>query len=281
MTSRDTFDAYAAIDAVNWSSLKEMRTSPKHYKAALNKPRKDTKAMLFGRAAHCAALEPDEFPRRFVLWDGGIRRGADWEQFRMANRGRQILDADDYQAALAVRDEVRSHRAAVPYLAAGEAERTLTWTDAETGLACKGRLDWISTSRPAIVDLKTARSIDERICQRVMLDLGYHIQLGGAYRSGLIATRPETPPDLPCVLIWVESAPPHDVAVRPLDENAAWNGEQEWTRLLKLLVECRRTGKWPGRFPDEGAIDLPAWFYTSDGAGAATVPDPDFMEEAA
>ena len=42
------FETYAAVPAVNWSSLKELRKSALHYKHALEDSKKETPALLLG-----------------------------------------------------------------------------------------------------------------------------------------------------------------------------------------------------------------------------------------
>jgi len=51
------FATYSKLEAVNWSSLKEMRRSPRHYQHRLTAPREDTKAMALGRATHTATRQ--------------------------------------------------------------------------------------------------------------------------------------------------------------------------------------------------------------------------------
>lgn len=260
------FAAYAAIDAVNFSSLKVMATSAKAYRDALEAPREDTPAMAMGRAVHCAVLEPDEFPLRYALRPDGIDRRtkdgkAAWEAFVAANAGRDVLDADEYRRALAIRDAVRGHGPAAARLATGRAEQVIQWTDAETGVACKARADFISTvGRGAIVDLKTTSKLNPRMWPSEVARRFYHAQLAfyidGAHAAGLGA--------LDAVIIGVESARPYDCGVWTLDEDSLYCGQQTYREWLARLVECRRTNVWPGLYPQEEPLRLPAWAFGDD-----------------
>ncbi len=64
-----SFDDYRAIPAVNWSSLKHMAASAKHYRHALTNDRPDTPAMEMGRAAHCAVVGDHAEERAYALAD--------------------------------------------------------------------------------------------------------------------------------------------------------------------------------------------------------------------
>ena len=256
--------AYFKLPAVNASSLKHMAVSPKHYAHALTHPKPDTPAMAKGRAIHCACLEPDEFPRRYWVWRGS-RTTADWREFKATvPDGVEVLTGDEYDDVLATRDAVRSHPVAARYLRRGEAEKVLEWTDKETRLRCKARLDWVTPlgrSRYArvIVDLKTSRDISEHSFERTTHDLLYHVS-AAHYVAGMEATSRARKP-YRFVFVAVESSAPHDVRVGEISEDALYAGEQERRRLLELVASCTRSGKWPGRFPKETTFELPGWYY--------------------
>lgn len=248
---------YAAIDAVNWSTLKHMRRSPLHYRHAVDSPRADTTRFALGRAAHTAVLEPDRFLLDYACYKGTIRRGKDWDAFKVQHSTETILKVGEYKTCLAIRDAVRSHPAAMSYLAAGIPEHSVAWTDADTGLACKGRMDWVSATRPAIVDIKTTSDVDEHrfgaLCARML----YHAQLA-FYADGYYASNAER---LPVVIIAVEVTAPHDVAVYELDEDAIYAGSEIYRELLVKVASCRAAGSWPGRHQDQATLRLPAWAF--------------------
>ena len=250
------FDEYAAIDAVNWSTLSAMRDSPLHYQHRIAQPRRDTDALRAGRAAHTAVLEPDRFALDCAVYQESKSKGEGarlrWAAFQAANAGRTILDAEEYANCCAIRDAVRSHRVAQRYIATGRAEVSLVWTDPETKLRCKGRIDWLCD---AIVDLKTARTIDGRQFFAAAARYGYHVQLAH-YAAGYQAITGNCPP---VKMIAVESAEPYDVAVFDLGAETLDAGAEEAKDLLHRVATSRRTGEWHGRYPDEEPFRLPAW----------------------
>jgi hypothetical protein len=254
-----TFAEYLKIDAVNASSLKEMRRSPLHYAHRKANPREDTARLAMGRATHTAVFEPDRFALDFAVFMGERRAGKEWAAFCETHPNQTILKEPEYATCLAMRDAVRSHPVAGPALAPpGEAEKVLVWTDAETGLRCKARLDWW---RPGLLaDLKTTADIDRDRFAATSYRLGYHMQLA-FYRAGLIANGLDAPNPR---IIAVEAAAPHDVAVFPLEDDALYAGEIEVADLLARVAAGKFSGKWPGRYPEETPLPLPAWALRGD-----------------
>lgn len=255
-------DEYAELPGVNWSALRHLwRGSPLHYHHRLTHPEPPTAAMLAGRAAHLAMLEPDRLPLECVVWTEGDRRGKAWLDFKAANEGKLILKTEEYQRALSLRDAVRGNRDAMDYLRDAETEKTITWTDAETRLGCKARVDAWNPSHvdgPAVVDLKTMRSIDKRAVQNQVAALGIHLQLAH-YRAGLMAS--QRVPFVRVVIVAVEQEPPHDCAVFLPEPSEIQLAAEEVTGLLVRLRHHLATNTWPGRFGEPQPLPLPPWVY--------------------
>jgi hypothetical protein len=251
-----TFDEYSAIDAVNWSSLKEMSKSALHYQNRLMMPRTDTAAMLLGRAVHSAVLEPDRFPLELAVWDQGDRRGNAWLAFKDANSGRDILKADEYETCLAIRDAVHAHSVASGILR-GESEVTITWTDAETGIACKARVDHMNEH--GICDLKTTADLDPHAFESTCARLEYYGQLAFYNEGTGFASSPR--------IIAVESGAPHDVVVYHLSDDALNAGRQLVRDHLYHLAGCIKSGIWPGRSSAEQELTIPSYLLPEEATG--------------
>lgn len=260
------FADYKALDEVNWSTLKEMRQSPLHYRYRVEHPREDSTRLALGRAAHTAVFEPDRFLVEYACYKGAIRRGKKWDAFKEQHAGETILKLDEYQLCLAIRDAVRSNADAMKYLAAGIGEQTIRWKHAGTGIACKGRVDWVSKSSPAVVDFKTTSTIETAKFGAQVARMGYHAQLAW-YRDGIAYSGGEI---LPAVIIAAEVNPPHDVGVFVLDEDALYAGAEEYGELLHLLADCRKANRWPGRFSEAQSLRLPTWAWNDEDDGDAT-----------
>jgi hypothetical protein len=264
-----TFEAYQAIKAVNWSTLKHLADSPLHYQHNLDHPKAPTPAMAFGTAAHVATLQPHLFGDLYIVKPEDIDRRTkagkeEYAAFLEEADGREILKREDYDRCLSISNQVRSDRIIGPYLEEGEAERALVWTDVGTGLRCKGRVDWVNHGQRCILDLKTTGTVEFRRFSAVAAKLGYHGQAAfygdgyaamhrKAYRTGLIV---------------VEAKAPHDLGLFWVDGAEYELGQAEYRELLELLQRCRVEKHWPGRYNDEQALRLPRWKW-----GEAGEPD--------
>lgn len=259
---RHSYPEYAALDAVNFSTLKYLSWSPLHYRFACDHPRPSTAPMRLGTATHMAILEPARFDRKYVVYEPEVgdssRRGTKaWEAFADAHKGQVILKQPEYDAATRMRDAVRSSPEAMRYLRKGDAEVTLVWQDKETGLWLKGRVDWISQSvADVIADLKTAGDVRPWAFQSAYARMQYHAQ-AAMYGDGLEAITGR-PSYHKCVAI--ESVEPHDVVVYDVIGEPLEQGREAYRGWLTQLVECRQKDEWPGLSPGaELSLRLPAW----------------------
>lgn len=256
-------------DRVNWSTLKSILTSPRHYLHHLANPRPDTDAFKLGRAVHCAVYEPAQFASRYVVepnfhrgmnddtaiskgYDGGKQTAARWSQ---ENAGREVMPVDFFNRAYAMRDSLMADPVAAPLIIGGRAELPIEWTDARTGITCRGRIDHINGR---VSDLKSTSDITA--CERSVARYLYHAQLAwyvdGARAAGLDTS--EAP-----ALIFVESDAPFDVVVLEFDEIDLDEGRRVYRKALDVLAECRGSGRWPGVSGGEARrVRMPAWART-------------------
>lgn len=250
-------NVYEAHEGLNYSTLKLYAWSPAHVRQEMMHPRKPTDAMESGQALHMAVLEPERFEREYVVpikCDRRTREGkAAWAEFELEHRGKSYLKADDWDAVLGMAGAIQSHPVVKPILEAqGMNEVSCYWEDAETGAACKARLDRISI---AIPDLKRARDARPGPFSGQAARLGYHVQ-AAFYLAGLDACAPH-----PRRWLWVavEPEPPYAVAVYEPTEQTLAQGRSEWETYLRQHLECQRTGRWPGYPADPQALNLPKW----------------------
>lgn len=253
-----SFAEYLKLPAVNWSTLKEIAKSPRHYLHRLREALPDDAALRLGRVAHTAILEPDRMPLDFAVFTGARRQGKVWDAFEAANAGRTIIKQNEYAQAIAMRDAVRSHPQAGRYFRSGRAEHTIVWADEATGIPCKARVDWIDDETGTLVDLKTSADIEMRRFGSIAARFGYHCQIAWYLRGLSKALGMEMKS---ARIIAVESEPPHDVGVFIVDEDTIYAGGEECDELLARVRECAASNVWPGRYADEEPLQLPAWWY--------------------
>jgi hypothetical protein len=255
--SRAQVANYDAIDAVNYSSLKMLAKSPKHYQHYKLCGSKETRPMFKGTAAHIAILEPERFATEYAIFTGRRKAGKEWEAFETAalEQGKTVLKKAELDEAIAMRDAVREDPLASSYLSGGQHEVTLVWEDGETGLPCKGRLDFLRGGTVA-VDVKTTRDASPHWFARDVARLQYHVQ--AAMYFDALATLTNRDPRF--VVVAIESSAPYDVVTYDLPEPVIEAGRDEYQRLMRLLVECRRDNHWPGIGNGfEQTLTLPTW----------------------
>jgi hypothetical protein len=261
-------------DPVNWSTLKNMRVSPKHYLHGLAAPKEQTDAMLLGSLVHCMVLESTEVAKRYRLapnlhrgmnddtavakgYDGGKQAAAAFDA-EVSGCGATIVAPAIWDTAEAMAQAVADDPNAARYLSGGVAEQRLTWTDPVTGIKCRGTVDYIGASR--IVEFKTTRSIES--FERDAARMGYHGQVAW-YDSGVTLAGCHNP--YPPIVVVVESAPPFDVMVLDFPDDTYNAGCNLFRDLLDKLHECRTNDTWPG--VGGGVVRefrLPEWAKSSD-----------------
>lgn len=249
-----TFDEYRGIRAVNWSSLKHMRKSPKHYRYEKMVEDMSTRAMDIGTAVHCAVLTPDRFAIELHVVDVGARTAKAYKDAVIANPTRLVILEHEHKATLRMRDAILNHEVASKYLSKGQAEVTLQWTDPETLMDCKGRADFLSDYMPALLDIKTTVDADKYKFGMVASRMGYLGQMA-FYSRGLKANKRHVDERL---LIAVESKPPHDVVVYEVTEDLLYFGDKQVSELMSQLHLCETHDHWAGLSDGIEELWLPA-----------------------
>lgn len=240
---------YRAIDAHNFSTIKLLDVSPKHYQHN-RRDAPESDAMRLGEAAHCAVLEPRRFPIDYAIWDrrtesGRLapRHGQYYKAFLEENRGKKVLTEDQQTDALTMQLAVSACAEAMEYLLTGQPEVTLVWSIGK--LLCKGRVDWITDlgEGPVLVGLKTCADIRLDQFSRAAGRLLYHVQWP-FYADGYKAITGKYPHEI--VEIVVEKKPPHDVIVYVIGDDVLKVGRLKYRELLQKLQQCELDKRWPG-----------------------------------
>lgn len=245
---------YEDIDALNWSRLKMMRKSPKHFRYALDHGEPDKDTYRFGRLEHCLVYEPEEFLKRYLIqprfhggmkddtallkgYDGGREAKAEFDRLA-AKTGLEVIELEAVENARRMAEAVRSDPVAGPILDGAYVEQTMTWTDPFSGRKCKGRMDQVNGR---LGDMK--RCSDLARFENSVERYGYLGQL--AWYSDGLAANGILVDDLP-VLIAVEPVEPYDVRVLEVSEDDLDAGRMLYRGLLERLAGCEASNEWPG-----------------------------------
>lgn len=265
------------LDEASASGLKQILRSPAHFKHWVETPDddKESAALRFGKAFHCAVLEPDVFDRTYVvlpanapakptdaMWKAAKSspesqaRKDWWTDWIARNAGRIELSAADYDRARRMADSVRAHPVAAGLLVGGERETTFRWRDEETGIACKSRAD-LYLRGEYLMDLKTCRDASAEGFARAVA--GYHYDLQqSVYLSGIRANGDAI---RWFVFVACESEAPYVCQPHVLNAQAEQRGYALHRRAIKRQADCLRSGRWGGYSDQLNELSLPAYAY--------------------
>jgi exodeoxyribonuclease VIII len=130
------------------------------------------------------------------------------------------------------------------------------WHDRDTGLLCKGRLDWWVPDR-LFVDLKTSRDVHR--FEREIAKHNYDMQMA-LYFDGLFAV---TGYGHCKHIAAVETTAPFGVRAATVSADVIESGRSKYKRLLRQYKQCQQDDDWPG-YTDPEQWVMPDWGYDSD-----------------
>lgn len=266
---------------LNWSTLRHIATSAKLLRWRVEHPQADNQALLCGRSIHCAILEPEEFPKRWVTttpcqaktkngepcrsdgslyslgtWYCRVRGHAPLGAVDSPGDGIEIIDAAGLELTRMCAESVAAHGPACRLLQGGRAEQEIEWTDPESGTECRGRIDYLRPND--LVDLKTTRRETLREFAADAARHLYHGQLAW-YTDGAIAAGRLPVDAAPPYVVAVSTVEPFDIAAFQLSKITLEAGRILVRDLIKKYQECLAADLWPGIAPDLEILDLPAW----------------------
>lgn len=235
--------------AMSAGMLKEFRKCPSHYHLLVTGQgaRPDSDAFRLGRAIHTLVLEGEaEFRHAYVIggpindrtgkaYSPSSKAYADWLEESGFDKS-AVLNSDEAELALRIRNAVLAHPEAARILAQGWPERTV---EAKLqGFPCQARIDWLRPDGVA-VDLKTTDDITwfENDARRY----GYLHQFA-FYREVVRAASGNEPEFLVAV---AEKRPPHRIGVWKLPPETLDAYAQQNRQALDNFLRCRESGNWP------------------------------------
>jgi hypothetical protein len=266
---------YHSIDAVSQSRLKLLAKSPAHLRWELDHPTPPTDAMKRGTLVHTAVLEPEAFYRCYCTVPDSLAEGittadgkpakspkatTEYKQrladFARANSGKEFVDAEDWDMAVAVGETLRLHRDAGVFISeAADTELTGLWRDEETGLLCKMRVDADCPDLDTIFDIKTTTDASRAAFERTIFNFRYYWQ-AAMYLEGMAALGK---PRSTYAIIAVETEPPYGCMVYNLKSSVIDLARKEIRPLMRLYKACQQQNVWPSYPAGVQDIEIPAW----------------------
>lgn len=265
------------LGVLSCTAIKQLLRSPAHYYAWLSEAEdeKESAAKRFGKALHCAVLEPARFATAYQVLPDNAPRKPSISQInakspspdtvlaiqyyeRLRRSGRIILPSEDMDRINAMAASIARHPWAHKMLHGGVSEVVARWTDERTGLPCKLRADYLRDhEKPSrlCIDVKAVRDASPRGFQRALWDYLYPLQWAH-YTEGFKRIGQEL---AGFVFLCVENEAPFVAQPYVLDAESEAAGETLRTRGADVLARCMETGAFPGYSDDLLSIGLPPW----------------------
>lgn len=273
-------DYQAERERVRRTHLELLRKSARLYehRVVLGNPEPETKALRIGRALHVAVLQADLVADLLVLQPKvkspySAAGKAELRAWRSELPAGVIVmkSADELLLIQRMADALRRDPKAGPLLERdGENELPLRWTDPETSLPCKCMLDRYFETRDRaavrVLDLKSTVDPNPAEFAKSAAKYGYHRQ-DAMYRDATRQFAGGRPVSF--LFLVVRSAPPFEVAVIDLDDQAVAAGRRQVRAALRQLADHHASGDWrapwQGDDPRPITISLPT-YATKDAA---------------
>lgn len=269
------FDEYHAIEAVSASGLRLFSRSPWHYRNRVSIT--PTRPMLRGSLAHCALLEPDvmgaryivvpeDAPRRPTAAQWAAKKSNEsseaakdwWREFERRSSGREIISADEF----AICQQQLRAITAVPELAAllasGKGEVSIFWTDPDTRLYCKARLDWLQVEgkKGRILELKSTADESPSGFGRTAARMKYELQRAHYIDAVKYGARLQFDG---FTFAAVTSAAPVLAVPYDLTDEMVSQADDERAEHMQRLAWCMANDTWPAYGDGKQLLDYPAY----------------------
>lgn len=224
-----------------------------------------SKALDFGKAAHCRLLGDEVFEEKFVIrpdtypdaktgefkpWHAASNVCKEWLADNV--KGRTVVTRDDMAMIDRIRDDARTNHLVAAGILNGKIERSMFWKDPATGIWLKARPDNLAVDG-IFADLKTTSSLDEDFLERQLADAGYYLQ---AAITRMVCRGLGIPFEA-FALIYVLKDDVPDTAHAEISVHDIDRGEKVVRWCLNTIRRCLDAGEWPGARPfDDGTRHL-------------------------
>lgn len=254
---------HADLGVQSCSLLKPMLISPAHYRSQFFEAQSSSKAKDFGTLIHTLVLEPQTFASRYAVY-AGVKDGRDpeFKAFTKAHPGQIVVDDVALQDAKRMCEKILDRRFRgrrfADYLAEGEKEATIYYTDPSTGVRCRVRVDLLHPE--FVFDLKTALSVAQAEWLRQAVSLHYDLQSYMYSLAVCLFAGHEKP--LPFVFVAAENTAPYSVSAFTAGESFLARGGRKYQEALSAYAACSQVNHWPD-LGEEATVELEHWMASA------------------
>jgi hypothetical protein len=199
------------------------------------------------KARILAATPPDETPAKFF----------DDIEAEYVKCSYKLLSSKEARVVDQIASRVRRSDA-IRALGPGKTEVTIVWVDPETGLLCKGRIDWLSDDWSVLMDLKSTADGSPEAFAKSALNFTYYRQAPW-YLDGVTLATGMDIADRAFVFATYETKAPFAPAYYYATDAMLKHGRVENRDLLTRFAACWRSNSWPGYAQDFQPLNLPDW----------------------
>ncbi len=242
-------------DTISVSGLKTLLKSPARFLYERANPRPATDAMDTGSVCHELLLHGK---------DGRIRvlDAYDWKSPKIRAQRDEIraqkliaIHRGQLREAARMRQAVLRDPLVAGILATGRPEQSLYWTDPDTDVACRARLDWLRPN--ALVDVKTTfyGGTDDDALAKTAASMNWPMQ-AAHYSDGYEHITGER---LPFLFLVIEREPPYLTRVVQLSDDDMWAGREKVRTALERYADYTTNG-WPDPAAEITTLHMPRWY---------------------
>lgn len=259
-------EEYHGSEGLSRSQIILMDKSPYHFWfgaiSGLSTKKEATDALNIGAAFHTILLEPDLFKEEYAVMPKIDRRTTkgkeDYALFTENNGHKIVLTQEQYDTVYTMAYHVKQHDIVHTLIGDAQFERSIFWTDKETGLQFKARPDiW---SNKMVVDLKTSKDAAPGMFINSAYRYGYYLQCGMFFEACESIGRPIEM----FVNLVIEKEEPYVPATFIMDEKAIDFGREQFRIYKNRIKECMDTENWPGYAVQEISIPKYATINTEE-----------------
>lgn len=232
-------------------------------------PDTKTPSMVLGSVVHAImAGEP------VYTYDRGIRRGKEYEQWKESlPAGSLECTEKEYMQAERMTEALWQH----PLIDGMKndcemwIEQTYRWYDRVLDVPCQMRPDVYLPEQMLVIDYKTCSKFSERDIRNQMIKYSYHLQ-AAHYLEGVehyLGHDPhwEYSPKPRMVFAFVETSPPHRVAIVQIENTDIQAAQAHRIAVLDRLLDAKQHDQFSSKFCQEiTTVTLPyyVWDYTDE-----------------
>lgn len=262
---------YHAHPALSRSRLWSFYKSARKYRAEETgeiEQKEVTEAMNLGSLVHAMIFEPDELsqfksiPLEYLSSDGKATTKAA-KQFKEDYSDKTIVTAKSWEAAEQVVKNLRASRFNDWLnLKGSRRELSIFWTDEETGLDLRCRVDLLLPSPDGpifVADLKTTQDASPEGFRYSVKDYGYWMQYA-FYMDGIEQATGQRPQEW--YFVAAATKPPYEVAFHHFDLTTKAIAVEKYRDTLREFAHAKETGVWRSKWDgDVNQIVLREWDF--------------------